>query len=37
LSFRREGYSPRYLHIAGAWRDHERWAILAKEWAERRA
>src|SRR5271170_908999 len=32
LGFRREGYSLRYLRIGGAWRDHERWAVLADEW-----
>jgi ribosomal-protein-alanine N-acetyltransferase len=29
--FRREGYAPRYLKIAGEWRDHVMFAILADE------
>jgi [ribosomal protein S5]-alanine N-acetyltransferase len=34
--FTREGYSRRYIKIAGRWRDHERWALLVEDWRPRR-
>ena len=33
--FEKEGYSRRYLKIAGRWADHERWALLAEDWEPR--
>jgi [ribosomal protein S5]-alanine N-acetyltransferase len=32
LGFKMEGYSPRYLKVAGKWCDHERWAVTAENW-----
>ncbi|HLW12201.1 MAG TPA: GNAT family N-acetyltransferase [Casimicrobiaceae bacterium] len=36
LGFIREGYSRRYVKIAGRWRDHVRFAMLAEDWKEHR-
>lgn len=34
--FAREGYSRRYVRVAGQWRDHVRLALLAEDWRARR-
>lgn len=36
IGYTREGYSRRYIKIAGRWRDHVRYAMLAEDWMAKR-
>ena len=36
VGFELEGHSPRYLKIGGRWRDHDRYAVRAETWRQRR-
>jgi [ribosomal protein S5]-alanine N-acetyltransferase len=36
LGFTQEGFSRRYLKINERWCDHERWALTAEDWPDRR-
>ena len=35
IGFQMVGLFPRYLKVAGRWKDHERWAIVGQHWAKR--